>query len=117
MKKFTDLETIMTENNDPQVAIGVALTKMYLAPLIEDNGPMVNRMAEQLEPLNREGAILLGSVPSPDSSLQPSSRLKAAISAGEQMALREAEQMLALKTRQALSTAARAEKPPNNKAQ
>jgi hypothetical protein len=38
-------------------------TKMYFAPLIEGNGPMVNRMAEQLEPLNREGAILLGSVP------------------------------------------------------
>jgi hypothetical protein len=118
MKKFTHLETIMTENNDPQVALGVALTKMYFAPLIEGNGPMINRMAEQLEPLNREGAILLGSVPSPDSSSPPSGdRLRAAISLGQQMALQEAELMLALKTRQALSTAARAEKKPNNKAQ
>jgi hypothetical protein len=117
MKKFTHLEKIMTENNDPQVALGVALTKMYFGPLIEGNGPMVNRMAEQLEPLNREGAILLGSVPSPDSSSPPSGdRLRAAISLGQQMALQEAELILALKTRRALSTAARAEKKPNSKA-
>jgi hypothetical protein len=91
---------------------------MYFASLIEGNGPMVKRMAEQLEPLNREEAILLGSVPSPDSSSPPSGdRLRAAISLGQQMALQEAELMLALKTRQALSTAARAEKKPNNKAQ
>jgi hypothetical protein len=118
MKKFTRLETVMTENHDPQVSLGVALTKMYFAPLIEGNGPMVNRMAEQLEPLNSEGAILLGSIPSPDSSSPPSAaELKAAISFGQQMALQEAEMMLALKTRRALSTGGAAEKKPNNTAQ
>jgi hypothetical protein len=34
-----------------------------MTPLIEGNGAMVNRMADQLEPLNQEGSILLGEFP------------------------------------------------------
>ncbi|SRR6266481_6412909 len=62
IETLINLET-MTEKNDPEVALGVELTKLYISQLIEGNEPMANRMAEQLEPLNREGAILLGSVP------------------------------------------------------
>jgi hypothetical protein len=69
LTKLAKTEDIMRDKNDPQVALGVALTKMYFAPLIEGNGPMVNRMAEQLEPLNREGALLLGSLPPRDGNL------------------------------------------------
>lgn len=63
LEKLTKLEESMAQR-DPQVSLGVALTKMYLAPIIERNGTMVNRMADHIEPLNREGSILLlGTLP------------------------------------------------------
>lgn len=61
LEKVANFEQSVTEE-EPLLAIGVALTRMYLAPLIERNAVMVNRMAEKLEPLNRDGFAMLGSV-------------------------------------------------------
>jgi hypothetical protein len=63
-KKLVDLREAMM-NREPEIALGIALTTMCLAPLIERNSALVNRMAEKLEPLNREGSVLQGVMPLP----------------------------------------------------
>jgi hypothetical protein len=67
MDFINDIEKMrnaMAERNENEVATGIALANMYfaaLSTLSEKTGDaaMVNRMADQLEPLNKEGTILL----------------------------------------------------------
>jgi hypothetical protein len=58
------MQNAMAERNDAEVAAGMALANMYFAALLalsENAGSaaMVNRMADTLEPFNREGTVLL----------------------------------------------------------
>ena len=58
------MQNAMAERNDAEVAAGMALANMYFTSLLalsEKTGSaaMVNRMANQLEPFNREGSALL----------------------------------------------------------
>lgn len=59
--KLTQLENYFKSKQSELglAAVGAALTRMYLAPLIERNAAMGNRMADRLERLNREGFSLL----------------------------------------------------------
>lgn len=75
MRKFSAIKTdfihsiekmhnAMAERNDAEVAAGMALANMYFAALVAlsertGNAAMVNRMADQLEPFNKEGSTLL----------------------------------------------------------
>jgi hypothetical protein len=54
----------MAEKGDAEVATGMSLANMYFAALLvlsEKTGraAMVNHMADQLEPFNKEGSVLL----------------------------------------------------------
>lgn len=60
--KLTKLEEHLTSRGDA-TALGVGLTKMYLAPLVDHNAALANRMVARLEPLNREGYVLLNAGP------------------------------------------------------
>ena len=52
---LTRFEETMWAEGQRSEALGTALLKMYLAPVIEENPAKENRMAEKIEPLNREG--------------------------------------------------------------
>jgi hypothetical protein len=49
----------LAAKDDAEVGAGICLTTMYFVALLEGTGAMVNRMADKLEPFNREGTILL----------------------------------------------------------
>lgn len=55
-----NMQVKLAANGDPGVGIGVSLTIMFLAAVIECDAAMINRLSDQLEPLNREGFLLVG---------------------------------------------------------
>ena len=56
LKSISTFESLVrNEQSDKEVALGASLFKMFLAPVIDGNQKMVNRMVEKLEPLNAEG--------------------------------------------------------------
>jgi hypothetical protein len=52
----------LAAKGDPEVGAGIYLTTMYFVALLEGTGAMVNRMADKLEPFNREGTMLLNAL-------------------------------------------------------
>jgi len=65
IKRMEEFES-MTERNDYAVAVGVQLAILYFSALFllsanQVPAEVVNRIADQLEPLNKEGFVLLPS--------------------------------------------------------
>ena len=59
LRSLTSLESKLVKDGKKLEAVGVALMKMYLAPLMEGDDDMALRMAKKLEPLNQLGWPLL----------------------------------------------------------
>ncbi len=57
--KLADFETSLLNDGKKLEALGPALLKMYLAPLIEGDHHMANKFADQLEPLNEKGSPMV----------------------------------------------------------
>jgi len=53
------MQVKMAEEGDTGVSLGISLTTMFVVACMDGDGGLINRMSDQLEPLNREGFRLL----------------------------------------------------------